>query len=149
MREVSRPPYDPNRLSLVAAAARICTLLLPALLLLVTSSRAAGSARVMLLLGAAFQIVVCCFSFLSRKSWNQPAGPSIIALYLIAFGWLCLGSHPRDAGSPPRAKAFLRVVPLSFFAMHPLARPGPPATRGPRLRADRLARRKDWPDELA
>lgn len=148
MREQSSSRTELTRPPLVPVVSRILTLLLPALLLLLASGRAEGPSRTMLMLGGAFQIVVCCFSFLSRRSWHQPAGPSVIALYLIALGWLWLGADVRADWFPHLAQAILLVVPLTVFALHTLANSGAHAIRRARLLADRLAARKDWPAEL-
>lgn len=148
MRELSSSRSDPSQAPLVGIVLRILTLLLPALLLLLASSRAEGTSRTMLCVGGVFQVVVCCFSFLSRRSWRQPAGPSVIALYLIALGWLWVGADVRVDWFPHLAQAILLVVPLSVFALQTLANSGAHAIRHARLLADRLAARKDWPAEL-
>src|SRR5262249_35464089 len=145
MREVSSFRSDSNRPSLLAAAGRLLTMLLPGVLLLVASARTDGPSQRMLWLGGAFQILVCCLSFLSRQTWRPPAGPSVIALYLIALGWLWLGARTQDDWFPHLAQAVLLVVPLSVFALHTLASSGAHAIRRARLLADRLAARKDWP----
>src|SRR5262245_46918757 len=74
---------------------RIAVLLLPAGLLILGSSRTTGSARVMLLIGTGFQIVVCGLSFVSRASWRVSIGPSVVALYLIALGWMWIGGQDK------------------------------------------------------
>lgn len=148
MREVTKSRLELHPASLANALARIAILLLPAVLLLLASNRSEGQSRVMLLMGGAFQIVVCCFSFLSRRSWQQPAGPSVIALYLIGLGWLWVGAKGGSDWFPHLAQAVLLVVPLSVFAMNTLMNSGAHALRCARLLADRLAVRKDWPQEL-
>src|SRR5207248_2738096 len=72
--------------------ARVAIMLLPGLLLLAGCFRYTGKPNVMMWLGAAFQILVCILSFLSRKNYRQPLGPSVITLYVIALGWLWLGT---------------------------------------------------------
>src|SRR6516165_12172202 len=78
------------------ALGRVVVLLLPACLLLGASARTTGHTAFMLLMGAAFQILVCLLSFLNRRSWQQPIGPSVITLYLIGFCWLWWGQAGQD-----------------------------------------------------
>ncbi len=149
MHEASHPRSETRRPAPFVVIVRIVTLLLPAVLLLLASARAPSETRVMLLLGGAFQVVLCCFCFLGRKSGKQPVGSSLITLYIIALGWLWLGVPTREDWFPHLAQAVLLVVPLWVFAMQTLASSGAQAIRRARLLADRLVRRKDWPAELA
>jgi HEAT repeat protein len=139
----SKPP------SVVSLLLRVFLLLLPAGLLLLGCLRTSGTAHQMLWLGTAFQIGVCCLAFLSRQQWRQPIGPSVIALYLIALGWLWLGAAHLDDWYPHLAQAILLVVPLWFFSVQTLTSSGAPALRRARMLAKRLAERKDWPADLA
>src|SRR5262245_38539661 len=148
MRVHASSRVDGTQPPLAGACVRIATLLLPALLLLVASARASGASRFVLLAGGAFPLLVCCFSFLGRKVWAQPAGPSVIALYLVGLGWLWMGAQTRDDWFPHLAQAILLVVPLSVFALQTLTSSGAHAIRRARLLADRLAARKDWPADL-
>jgi hypothetical protein len=102
----------------------------------------------MLWLATAFQGLVCLLSFLSKRSWQQPVGPSVITLYLIALAWLWWGDGMNDWYTS-FAKAILLVVPLMVFGWQTLADSGAPAIRRARMLADGLARRKDWPADLA
>src|SRR5262249_30723208 len=74
---------------------RLAVLLLPFTLLLAMTIRHQGPGQLLLLLGALFQALVCCLTFLSRGSWRQPVGPSVITLYLIGLAWMwCVDLHP-------------------------------------------------------
>jgi HEAT repeat protein len=125
------------------------TLLLPALLLLIGSLRLDGGANVMLWLGTAFQLLVCTLSLLSRQGRREPIGPSVITLYIIALGWMWLGTLGSDDWYPHFAQAVLLVMPLLVFALQILTESGAPAIRRARYLAAALASRRDWPSDLA
>ncbi len=135
--------------NLLVRLLRVMVLLLPASLLLVASVRAPQEARLMLWLGTAFQVLCCLLSFLSRQAWRQQLGPSVITLYVIALGWLWLAAGGGNDWYPHLAQAVLLVVPLVVFAQQMLTDSGVTALRQARLLAERLARRKDWPADLA
>jgi hypothetical protein len=125
----------------------VVALLLPAAILLGASLRTSGQAAFMLLLGTAFQLLVCLLSFLNRRTWQQPVGPSVITLSLIAFCWLWWGQAGQDWYAN-LAKGFLLFGPLLLFGWQTLHESGAPALRRARLLADRLARRQEWPADL-
>jgi hypothetical protein len=127
---------------------RILVLLLPSLILFFGCLRYEGRPNLMLWLGTAFQVLVCCLSFLSGKTYRQAVGPSVITLYVIALGWLWLGTANIDDWYPSLAQAILLMVPLLFFAYHMLMDSGAPAVRRARVLAQRLAARKEWPADL-
>jgi HEAT repeat protein len=135
-------------LGLLARVVGYVLLPLPAALMLIASQRATEQAALMLWLGTAFQVLVCTMSFISQQTWRQSAGPSLITLYVIALGWVWLGT--RDSGDwyPHLAMAVLLVVPLVVFAQQVLTESGASALRQARKLAQRLASRKDWPAEL-
>jgi HEAT repeat protein len=132
---------------LVGIVARVGVLMLPMFLLLGASVRAPGAANLTLWLGAGFQALVCLLSFLSRRTWQQPLGPSIITLHVIALCWLWWG-HAGDDWYVNFCKAILLVVPLTLFSYQNLHESGAPAIRRARVLADRLARRREWPADL-
>ena len=124
-------------------------LLLPAFLLFLGALRSLDHFNVMLWLGAGFQVVVCLLAFFSVPANRQGLGPSLVTLYIIALGWLWLGTTPSSDWYPDFAKAVLLVVPLLVFSLQVLVESGAPAVRRARRLADRLAERKDWPADLA
>jgi HEAT repeat protein len=132
----------------VACLLRIGVLMLPTGLLLIASLRHTGQAALMLWMGTAFQVGVCVLSFLSRRSWRQPVGPSVITLYLIALAWLWWGDRQNDWYTH-LTKAILLVVPMGVFAHQTLLESGAPAIRRARVLAERLAGRREWPSELS
>ena len=131
-----------------AYCARWFVLLLPTLLLTTAVVREAWPINWMLVMGTGFQLAVCLLSFFSNRSWQQPLGPSVITLYLIALAWLWIGSENKDWYTH-LTRAILLIVPLLVFGMHTLAESGAPRMRRANLLAERLARRKDWPEDLA
>src|SRR5262245_27262465 len=128
---------------------RLAALLLPAVLLFLAALRAPREHSLMLWLGTAFQVLVCLLNFTSTQGWRSPLGPSVITLYVIALGWLWLGSLNFRDWFPHLAQAVLLVVPLTVFAQQMLTESGASAMRRARLLCDRLASRKDWPADLA
>jgi hypothetical protein len=124
-------------------------MLLPGAMLLVGCLRYEGSPNRMLWLGAAFQVLVCILSFFSRQSYRQPLGPSVVTLYVIALGWLWLGTANLEDWYLYLSQAILLMVPLIFFALYMLADSGASAVRRARLLSQRLSYRKDWPSELS
>ncbi|MFO0970633.1 MAG: HEAT repeat domain-containing protein [Gemmataceae bacterium] len=131
-----------------ALFARLCVLLIPAALLVIASARFPGMDNVMLWGGAGFQIVICFLTFFSRRSWEQPLGPSVVTLYLIALAWLWLGD-PRNDWYNHFARSVLLIVPLLVFGYHTLYESGAPAMRRANILAERLAHRREWPADLA
>ncbi len=140
---------------------RLGVLLLPAALLAVAAVRDEGTAplavfsdqplppvNVVLWMGAAFQLGVCFLSYLSSRSWRQPLGPSVITLYLIGLGWLWVATKNEDWFSH-LTKAILIIVPLIVFGLQSLTESGAVRLRRANVLAQRLARRKDWPSDLA
>jgi hypothetical protein len=124
-------------------------LFLPALLLLLGSLRLDGRTNLMLWLGTAFQVLVCTLSLLSRQGRREPVGPSVITLYIIALGWMWLGTLSSEDWYPHFAQSVLLVMPLLVFALQILTESGAPAIRRARYLAAALASRRDWPADLA
>jgi hypothetical protein len=123
-------------------------LLLPAALLFVASLRQEGQTNVMLWIGTGFQVAVCSLSFVSRYNRREAIGPSIITLYVIALGWMWLGTSSSGDWYPPLAQAVLLVMPLLVFALQILTDSGAPAIRRAQALTGALASRRDWPGDL-
>jgi hypothetical protein len=139
---------DFRRLWLLVHLGRAAALLLPAVLLLVAALRAIDQGSLNLWLGTAFQLLVCILTFLTRQNPRQSMGPSVVTLYVIAFGWLWLGTPHGDDWYVSLAKALLLVVPLLCFSFQVLNESGATTLRRARRLADRLAARRDWPADL-
>jgi hypothetical protein len=142
----SRP--GPRNRSLFTTVFRPFVLILPAALLLGAVLRGSANNSLMLWVATAFQGLVCLLSFASRRTWQQPIGPSVITLYLIGLAWLWWGDSVNDWYTN-FAKAILLTVPLVVFGSQTLVDSGAPAIRRARLLADHLSRRKEWPADLA
>jgi ABC-type Co2+ transport system permease subunit len=59
----------------------------------------------------------------TRRSWNQPLGPAIVTMYLIALAWMWFGVQTEDWFNHV-AKAILLVVPLLVFGYQTLYESG-------------------------
>src|SRR5712692_4081306 len=84
------------RQSVAVVLYRLAVLLLPTALLLGAALRYAGPDTVLLWIAAAFQAAICGLTFVSRRSWRQPLGPSVITLYLVALAWLWCSNNASD-----------------------------------------------------
>jgi hypothetical protein len=135
--------------SFVLRCGRVAALLLPAGLLLIAALRDMKEAHLNLWLGTAFQVLVCLLTFLTRQNARQPMGPAVITLYIIALGWLWLGTPHGDDWYLALAKSLLLVVPLTCFSLQVLAESGATTLRRARLLAGRLAARREWPAALS
>src|SRR5262249_38102634 len=145
------PPWSGGpRAGLLARLGRVGLLLLPALLLLGAALRQPPSAQDglgLLWLGLAFQALACLLALVSRPGQGEPAGPAVIMLYVIALGWLLVGTPGWNDWFLHVAQATLLVVPLGFFAVQCLRDSGAPALRRARHLARRLAVRPNWPGD--
>jgi HEAT repeat protein len=117
-------------------------------LLLLASIRTTGAGQILLWIGTSFQLLVCVLSFVSRASWQASIGPSLVALYLIALGWMWLGDDGKPDWYFHLSQATLLLVPLCVFAVQTLTSSGAPTLRRARLLAQSLANRTDWPADL-
>src|SRR5438874_12397808 len=129
----------PTGTSAPARVTESILLLLPAGLLLVSALRHTGSANIMLWIGVGFQMVVCALTFVSRHNRRDSIAPSIIVLYVIALGWLWVGTRASDDWYPHLAQAILLVMPLLVFALQILTDSGAPAIRRAQSLAAALA----------
>ncbi len=134
--------------SLLLRLGRGAVLLLPAGLLFVASLRTLDDINLNLWLGTTFQLLVCLLTFLTRHGVRQSLAPAVITLYIIALGWLWLATPHVDDWFLTLAKAILLVVPLLCFSFQVLTESGATALRRARLLADRLAARREWPNNL-
>jgi hypothetical protein len=141
----SDPGVGKQSLGLVLV--RLSIMLLPTALLSGAALRYGGTDYILLWIAAGFQASICGLTFISRRSWQQPLGPSVITLYLVALAWLWSTNSAMDWYAH-LTKALLLVVPLIAFGYHTLVDSGAPAIRRARLLADRLAQRKEWPADL-
>jgi HEAT repeats len=132
----------------LAHVGRVATLLLPAFLLLVAALRCGDEFNLNLWLGTTFQGLVCLLTFLTRHHARQPMGPAVVTLYIIALGWLWLGTPHGDDWFLSLAKALLLIVPLLCFGFQVLAESGATAQRRAQLLAERLETRREWPSSL-
>jgi HEAT repeat protein len=138
-----------NRLYLLGRLLSVPVLFLPAALLAIESGRCAPQNVLLFWLATLFQVLVCVLALLSRQMWRQSMGPSVITLYVIALGWMWLGTAGVDDWYPHLAQAILLVVPLAVFAKQMLSESGASALRQARLQAQRLVHRRHWPADLA
>ncbi|HKI35916.1 MAG TPA: HEAT repeat domain-containing protein [Gemmataceae bacterium] len=145
-RTLFRAGFGP--LTILMYLGRFGALLLPAGLLFIAALRTLPEVNFNLWLGTAFQFLVCLLTFLTRQNVRQPMGPAVVTLYVIALGWLWLGTPFGDDWFVSLSKSLLLVVPLLCFSLQVLAESGATALRRARLLADRLAARREWPADL-
>ncbi len=138
-----------RRLPALVFLGRMAALLFPALVLFLAAIRYLDELNLNLWLGTVFQLLVCLLTFLTRHNSRQPMGPAVVTLYIIALGWLWLGTPYGDDWFLSLAKALLLVVPLSCFSLQILVESGATALRRARRLADRLVARREWPVNLS
>jgi hypothetical protein len=138
-----------NSASLPVRILETVLLLLPAGLIVGAALRQGDNATLLLWIGSGFQVLVCLLNFISRHNRRESIGPSVITLYVIALGWLWIGTRGSTDWYPPLAQAILLVMPLTVFALQILTDSGAPAIRRAQALASALANRRDWPSELA
>jgi HEAT repeat protein len=139
----------PNTASMSSRIMETILLILPAGLILVGAVRQGENANLLLWIGTGFQLLVCLLNFIGRHNRRESIGPSIITLYVIALGWLWLGTRGSTDWYPHLAQAILLVMPLLVFALQILTDSGAPAIRRAQSLASALANRRDWPSDLA
>jgi hypothetical protein len=111
--------------------------------------RSSQDRAISLWLGAAVELAACVFALVSGPGWYGSVDLAVIILYVAGFGWLVGdGMSPQDWYLHV-ARATLLVVPLGSFASQFLRESGAPALRQARCLASRLARRTQWPTDLA
>src|SRR5262245_60375044 len=103
-------------LFVLALVARVAALLLPAALLLTAARRRLDESHRTPGLGPAFRLLACSPTSRARHNARQPMGPAVVTLYIIALGWLWLGTPYGDDWFLVLAKAPLLVVPLLCFS---------------------------------
>ena len=126
----------------------VCLLLLPLTLLLICDIRGSTTAPRLLWLGTVFQSLVCGLLLSWRQGLHAPTGAAILMLYGAALSWMVLGTTSMNDWFAHLAQAVLLVVPLVYFAVQNLLESGAPALRRARRLANRLAQRRDWPEQL-
>lgn len=139
----------PAGATLLPRLIEIILLVLPTLLLLIATVRQDGQSNLMLSIGTGFEAIVCGLSFVSRYNRRDAIAPSVITLYIIATGWLWLGTLGSTDWYPHFAQAILLVTPLIVFALQILTDSGAPAICRAQSLAAALANRRDWPNDLA
>jgi HEAT repeat protein len=135
-------------LAVLGFIGRLAILLAPTGLLMGASIRHSGSSGIMLWMGTAFQVGVCALYLIQMRVRRHAFGPALIACYLSALAWIWWGADQEDWYNN-LTKALLLIVPLLGFAQQTLMESGAPAIRRARLLSSRLARRKEWPADLA
>jgi HEAT repeat protein len=132
----------------VVNALRLAALFLPAALLFAAVWRSTGRPQILLGVGALFQALCCTILLSIARARSQPAGPSVIALHLIALAWTWLAAGPAGDWYYPFAQSLLLTVPLGLLALQALSDSGGPTLRRARVLAHKLAGRQDWPRDL-
>lgn len=128
--------------------ARLSVLSLPVVLLVAVASHEQNEVATILWLGTLFQALACGLALWNSRLGQEPAGPSVIMLYVLALSWLLFSGSSSEDSVVYLAQALLLVVPLGFFALQCLRDSGATTLRRARQLAGRLAARRDWPVDL-
>jgi len=129
--------------------ARVGLLILPCVLVTGAALRTSGDRVAVLWLGAAVELVICALALASGPGWRGSIDLAVIILYIGGIGWLIGAGPEAEDWYTHIAQAVLLVVPLAAYAAKFLRESGAPVLRQARILADRLASRREWPDELA
>ncbi len=149
MQSKNTPAIGPPAPKFRQRAGRVLLLTIPGLLLAGAALRAPADRANLLWLGAVAQLAGCILALTSGPGWRGSLSLAVIVLYVAGFGWLTgAGLDPNDWYWHV-ARAVLLIVPLGCLAAQFLNESGAPALRQARILAGRIARRTDWPDELA
>ena len=128
---------------------RLILLAIPGALLALAASRATDDAAKLLWLGAGVELAGCAFALTSGPGWQGSADLAVIVLYLAGIGWLAGAGKSAHDWYYHISMGALLAVPLASFAVKFLRDSGALPLRRARKLANRLARRADWPAELA
>jgi hypothetical protein len=100
-------------------------------------------------LGGLLVLGGCVLATAAGRSSEEPVGPAVLILYVVALSWLLLASDGVPTWFLHLAQSLLLVVPLGLFGAQCLQESGASSLRRARLLAQRLAHRADWPADLA
>jgi hypothetical protein len=148
MRAAATYHTRPNELSRLTFALRVGLLFFPAVLIAPAALRTTGRPQLVLGLGVAVQLVLCVLGWPHWRRGQRPLSPLVMGLYLVALGWLWVGSGSWTHWYLYLAEGLLLLIPLTVFALQMLIGSGAPALRRARLLSQALADRQEWPAEL-
>lgn len=149
MRSATHSPSGRGLTSRLSVPLRVLLLLLPAALLLLGSLRIIDDKTQRLLwIGAGVQGVFFLGVLLTGRLSYRLNCSATVFIYGLALAWLWWTQSITNDWFSPLAQFLLLAVPLGVFAMQSLDSSGAIAARRANLLAQRLANRKDWPDDL-
>jgi hypothetical protein len=146
---MDRHPHSQPRGSLAELAATIALLLLPAAVLAAAAVRLHSN---LLIIGAIAQVLGSALLVRSRVAWRPPASGVVIALYLLALGWLWFATHDSPDPFARFARGLFLLVAVGLLVVHDMTRTGLEPRRRARVLTRRLTARTRWPrtpDEYA
>ena len=128
---------------------RLCVLLLPAVLLAGSALREEDATQIYLLWLGTRVSVMCLLSQLPQQPQLAAAAGAVGHHPLPARARLAVVLHEAGRLVHSLCRAILVIVPLIVFGMQSLTESGATRLRRANLLAQRLARRKEWPTDLA
>src|SRR5262245_21146285 len=128
---------------------RLVGLFLPPALLLLCCSGSPPEVSRLLISGAVTLGLAATGVLVSPAARNDALVLPAILLHVVGLGWLLAAGPGVNTAMTYVARALLLVVPLGLFAYHWLHQSGALSIRRARRLADRLARRRDLPGDLA
>src|SRR5262245_45305575 len=120
MSVVTRASISRSLCAAVKTALKLSALFLPATLLFFSIWRTSGRPQMWLTLGAIFQASSCILLLRSIRTKPQPLGRTIIALHLIALGWIWLTVDGTGDWYFHFAQSVLIGVPLGLLGLQAL-----------------------------
>ena len=125
-----------------ALAATLVLLLLPAVVLAGAAVRLEST---LLYIGTVAHLLGAALLVRSRHAWRPPASVIVIALYLIALGWLWFAAQEGADGFVRVGRGLFLFVAVALTVTHDMTRTGLEPRRRARILTKRLQTRARWP----
>lgn len=135
-----------HELGLPARGLSLLLLLTPTALLALLAHRT-GSQPVAI--GAGVQALFLLVFIRAHPVWRPPVSASVVILYLIALVWAWIPLRGSTDWVPHVVQGTLLALAVGLFALHDLTRTGAEPLRRANKWCRRIARRRDWPVQLA
>jgi hypothetical protein len=143
---MDRTSYVISSVSIVARLVSILILLIPSGILILAAVRLNS---VLLVIGTIGHVLGSALLVRTRVAWRPPTSAVVIALYLVALGWLWFASRQTDDPFARFGRGLLLLISIGLVIVHDMTRTGLEPRRRARVLSRRLTTRTFWPRTLA